>query len=136
MDIKRETTTAWVVFPEYTQWENKDNQLFWGKDLELEDAANAAVKFSWKKQVVRRKRERPVTCGDFVLVSNSNSSEWLKMVRHKDDSSGYEWQVSSWEEVFGEESAVRKDVKEYLEDATKVNYTLTEFEEQQCTTEK
>jgi hypothetical protein len=58
------------------------------------------------------------------------------MVRRKDDSSGYEWQVSSWEEVFGEESAVRKDVKEYLEDATKVNDALTEFEEQQCTTEK
>ena len=136
MNIKRETTTAWVVFPEYTQWENKDNQLFWDKDLELEDAANAAVKFSWKKPVVSRKWERPVTFGDFVLVSNSNSSEWLKMVRHKDDSSGYEWQVSSWEEVFGEESAVRKDVKEYLEDATKVNDALTEFEEQQCTTEK
>ena len=90
MNIKRETTTAWVVFPEYTQWENKDNKMFWDEDYDLEAAADAAVKHSWKKPIMTRKWPRPVTFGDFVLVTNSNSSEWFKMIRCKGGCNGYE----------------------------------------------
>lgn len=98
--VEEQTTTAWVIFPEYTQYENRNNNLFWDKKFELKDAADAAVKFSWKKPIVARKWERPMQFGDFVLVSNNEESEWFKMVQCK-DCNGYEWEVSSWDEVFG-----------------------------------
>tara|TARA_Y100000310_G_scaffold323856_1_gene384874 strand:- start:698 stop:1093 length:396 start_codon:yes stop_codon:yes gene_type:complete len=111
----RGITTAWVIFPEYTQWENKDNKLFWDEDYELEAAAEAAVKHSWKKPIITRKWPRPITFGDFVLTTNSKSSEWFKMVKCK-DCNGYEWETSSWEEVFGEEAKTRKNIREYLKE--------------------
>tara|TARA_B100000131_G_C17967627_1_gene553064 strand:- start:56 stop:463 length:408 start_codon:yes stop_codon:yes gene_type:complete len=111
-------TTAWVIFPEYTQWENKDNKLFWDEDYELEAAADAAVKHSWKKPIMTRKWPRPITFGDFVLATNSRSSEWFKMVECK-GCNGYEWETSSWGEVFGDEAETKKNIREYLKEVEK-----------------
>jgi hypothetical protein len=125
-----EFTSAWVIFPEYTQWENKDHKLHWEESYDLKDAADYAVKYSWKKPITARKWERPMSFGDFVLVSNSESahSEWFKMIECK-DCNGYEWEVSSWEEVFGDEARTRKGIDEYLKEAEKVNESLDKLEE-------
>mgnify|MGYP001196631660 CR=1 FL=1 len=61
------------------------------------------------------------------MVSNSESahSEWFKMIECK-DCNGYEWEVSSWEEVF---DAPLPPIDEYLKEAEKVNESLDKLEE-------
>lgn len=110
-------TWAWAVFPEYTQWENRSHKLHWDDIHDLNDVADYAVEYSHRKPT---KWERPMAFGDFVQVRNSASphSEWLKMVPCEccDARYGhYEWEVSSWEEVFGEECRTRKEIDKMLE---------------------
>jgi len=114
MILNKPITSAWVVFPEYTQWENRKNKLYWEEDFELEETAEFAFRFSWKKPATTRRWNRPIGKGDFVLVSNMRTSQWLKLASAKNGKRIWVW--SDWDEVFGEEATVRKKINKTLLD--------------------
>ena len=101
-------TTAWVVLPEYTQWENRNNKFQWREDLSFEKAAESAFGFSWKKPISARPLPRPMGKGDFINVLTKEAGQWLKLASSVNGQRTWVW--SDWEEVFGEEADIRKKI--------------------------
>ena len=105
-------TEVWVVFPEYTQWENRKNKSYYKQDLDYKKAAEATFKYSWRKPACARPWARPIGQGDFIYVKNHQGNQWLKLSKavcgHR------QWVPVDWEDVFGEEANTRKAIDKML----------------------
>ena len=110
---KNAQTEVWVVFPEYTQWENRKNKSYYKQDLDYKKAAEATFQYSWRKPACARPWARPIGQGDFLYVTNSEGSQWLKLF--KAECGKREWVWVNWEDVFGEEASTRKSIDQILE---------------------
>ena len=119
-------TSIWVIFPELTQWENKGHKLHWEGCHDLETVCDYAVKHSHDgREIITNKKQphkwkRGITFGDFIHAMNSKvktPSAWFKMVECQ-CCDGYKWEISSWEDVFGEEARTRKKIDNTLKEFT------------------
>ena len=112
-----ETTEVWVVFPEYTQWENRKNKLQYHKYLDYEEAAEATFRYSWRKPACSRPWTRPIGRGDFIYITHYptvHGPQWLKLAESANGKR--EWEQVDWEDVFGEEANTRKSIDKMLSD--------------------
>ncbi len=87
-----------VVFPEYTEWENRGYEKIFKKSLDFKQSAEAIFSWSWRKPACARTWPRGIEKGDFIHVDCEYGKKWMKLTESLNGKR--QWDFVEKEDVF------------------------------------